>query len=138
VAVHTSAWKFFPAKSAPTRWRASFTPCAAFAQRADSAKPRRSAQVTIATTKRCRNTMRMPSSPIGASAIASHNTITGPRLQATWVNPSSFPRAFAGANSPTSASDVGTSAPTATPTTNVPRNSISWFLANAMHRMPSA
>ena len=54
------------------------------------------------------------------------------------MEPRSFPRAFAGENSPTSASEVGTSAPTAMATITVPANSITAFAAKTMQRMPAA
>ncbi len=86
--------------------------------------PRLSAHVTIATTNRWPTTIRIPSSPNGASANASTKTTIGPRLQAIWVSPRSLPLALSGENSPTSASEVGTSAPTAIPTMTVPSKSI--------------
>jgi hypothetical protein len=94
--------------------------------------------VIIATTNRCANTILIPSRPSEESASASSSTTTGPRLHATCVEPTSFPRAFAGENSPTSASEVGTSAPTATAMTTVPANSITGLAAKTMQTMPAA
>src|SRR5215216_1639884 len=107
-------------------------------QMADSTMPRLSAQVTIATTKRWAKTILLPSTPYDVSANASTYTTIGPRLHATWLRPMSLPRALLGENSPISASEVGTSAPTATPTMKVPTRSIGRLKEKTMSRVPKA
>jgi hypothetical protein len=106
--------------------------------KADSTMPRLKAHVTIATTNKWAKTIRMPSRPYGASTSAISSVIIGPRLHATWVRPSNLLRALRGANSPTRASDVGTSAPTAIPTRKVPMKSIGVLNAKTIHNVPKA
>jgi len=77
-------------------------------------------------------------SSYGVSTNASTNTTIGPRLQATWLRPMSLPRALLGENSPISASEVGTSAPTATPTMKVPMRSIGRLREKTISRVPKA
>src|SRR5215218_9002406 len=105
-------------------------------QMADSTIPRLRAHVTIATTNRWAKTILLPRTPYDVSAKASTYTTIGPRLQATWLRPMSLPRALLGENSPISASEVGTSAPTATPTINVPMSSIGRLKEKTMSRVP--
>src|SRR5215211_4270756 len=105
-------------------------------QRADSTMPRLRAQVTIATTNRWAKTILLPSTPYDVSANASTYTTIGPRLQATWLRPMSLPRALLGENSPINASEVGTSAPTATPTTKVPMSSIGKLTEKMISSVP--
>src|SRR5919112_4035094 len=107
-------------------------------QMADSTMPRLRAHVTIATTNRLAKTILLPSTPYEESANASRYTTMGPRLQATWLRPRSLPRALLGENSPMSASEVGTSAPTATPTMKVPTRSIGRLNENTISKMPKA
>jgi hypothetical protein len=107
-------------------------------QRADSTIPRLRAHVTIAITNRWANTILFPSTPYDESANASTYTTIGPRLQATWLRPMSFPRALLGENSPINASEVGTSAPTATPTMKVPMRSIGRLTEKTISRVPKA
>src|SRR5215203_1195551 len=105
-------------------------------QMADSTMPRLRAQVTIATTNRWAKTILLPSTPYGVRTNASTYTTIGPRLQATWLRPMSLPRALLGENSPISASEVGTSAPTATPTMKVPRRSIGRLSEKTISSVP--
>jgi hypothetical protein len=81
----------------------------------DSLMPRRIAHSASASTNRCPNTMRMPSSPSPDSANAISSTTTGPSIHSTWATPASLPRALAGAVSAISVQLAGTSAPTARP-----------------------
>src|SRR5918993_173038 len=111
---------------------------AAAVQVADSVKPCLSHHVTMATTNRWKKTILIPSRPYGASTSASTRVIIGPRLHATCVRPINLLRALLGANSPTRASEVGTSAPTAIPTRIVPIMSIGVLNAKTIHRVPKA
>src|SRR5215211_7854424 len=105
-------------------------------QMADSTMPRLRAHVTIATTNRWAKTILLPSTPYGVSTKASTYTTIGPRLHATWLRPMSLPRALLGENSPISAREVGTSAPTATPTMKVPMRSIGRLAEKAIRSVP--
>src|SRR5215211_9495462 len=108
----------------------------AVVQMADSTIPRLRAHVIIAITKRWAKTILFPRTPYDESANASTYTTIGPRLQATWLRPTSFPRALLGENSPINASEVGTSAPTATPTMKVPMRSIGRLSEKTISSVP--
>ena len=99
--------------------------------------PRRSHQVTPATMNRWTKISRMPSSPSGARASASSSVTIGPTYQKMFVSPIILPRAFWGENSAMSDQLVGTSAPTASPITMKPANSIGVFIAKTTISAPA-
>ncbi len=99
---------------------------------------RRANHRQMASTNRCANTIRMPSTPSGDRARLSSSTTTGPQYHSTWATPLCLPRAPSGASSAISVQDAGTSAPTARPAMMYPAISIPDDVAKMMNSRPNA
>ncbi|GAA2814584.1 hypothetical protein GCM10010522_35300 [Kribbella solani] len=107
-------------------------------QLTDSRIRRRSAHVTIASSRNCPKINLGIKSPYFVVSRTSTITTSGPSPHKNPVNVTNLPRCAAGELSPTSASAVGTSAPIASPTTITPMKSIGIPDANTNHSRPKA